>query len=53
LVYISPRPGRRRYLATARKHGADFFHALLELAEGRPRPLAVAWLRAPPAGGYL
>lgn len=27
----------RSYLATARKHGADFFHALVELAAGRPR----------------
>ncbi|WP_405088498.1 transposase [Microbispora sp. NBC_01389] len=26
----------RSYLATARKHGVDFFHALVELAEGRP-----------------
>jgi hypothetical protein len=26
----------RSYLATARKHGVHFFHALVELAEGRP-----------------
>ncbi|GER97942.1 hypothetical protein Acor_00040 [Acrocarpospora corrugata] len=37
----------RSYLATARKHGVDFFHALVELAEGRPwlpgtaRPLTI------------
>ncbi|WP_063842919.1 IS66 family transposase [Sphaerimonospora mesophila] len=32
----------RSYLATVRKHGVDFFHALVELAEGRP------WLPAIP-----
>ncbi|MEV6980423.1 transposase, partial [Sphaerisporangium sp. NPDC051017] len=32
----------RSYLATARKHGVGFFHALVELAEGRP------WLPAIP-----
>jgi hypothetical protein len=26
----------RSYLATARKHGVHFFHALVQLAEGRP-----------------
>jgi transposase len=41
----------RSYLATARKHGVHFFHALVQLAEGHPwlptdRPLAlVAVLR--------
>jgi Transposase and inactivated derivatives len=37
----------RSYLATARKHGVHFFHALVRLAEGRPwlptadRPIAI------------
>ncbi|MEV6983136.1 transposase [Sphaerisporangium sp. NPDC051017] len=37
----------RRYLATVRKHGVGFFHALVELAEGRP------WLPAIPGLTFL